>query len=210
MSTVIDHIVVVAPDLAAGAAYVRNALGVELQQGGAHPRMATHNLVLRLGDSTYLEVIAPDPSAPRPPRPRWFALDSLPRDARPALAAWVVRTADIHASSASCTCVVGSVEPMARGTLSWLITVPADGSLPLGGAAPMLIEWQSTPHPASALKDVGCSLHKLEICHPQPGRVQALLDTIKLATPVSLRQLEENAPPALVAHIQTPHGLRTL
>jgi hypothetical protein len=53
----IDHIVITAPDLEVGAEFVRQTLGVIPQSGGAHPRMGTHNLLLRLGDSLYLEVI---------------------------------------------------------------------------------------------------------------------------------------------------------
>ncbi len=210
MATVIDHIVVVAPNLAAGATLVSNALGVELQQGGKHPRMATHNLLLRLGDSTYLEVISPDPSAFEPSRPRWFDLDRLASDEQPRLAAWVVRTEDIYSSRFLCTSVLGNIEPMSRGALAWLITVPADGSLPLGGAAPALIEWQSKPHPAYTLNDLGCSLRNLEIFHPEPERVQVTLKSIKLSTPVIIHKLSASSRPKLVAQIQTPSGLHTL
>ncbi|WP_439000279.1 VOC family protein [Pseudomonas benzopyrenica] len=63
----LDHLVVVAPTLAAGALYIAQRLGLEMQPGGQHPRMGTHNLLLRLGDA-YLEVIAPDPDAVPPAR----------------------------------------------------------------------------------------------------------------------------------------------
>ncbi|MCD0504910.1 VOC family protein, partial [Bordetella petrii] len=59
MKTLLDHIAVAAPDLASGADWVERALGVRPQRGGAHPRMGTHNLLLRLGPDVYLEVIAP-------------------------------------------------------------------------------------------------------------------------------------------------------
>ncbi len=62
----IDHIVITAPDLGAGAELVRRSLGVMPQAGGEHARMGTHNLLLKLGDSLYLEVIAPNPNAPEP------------------------------------------------------------------------------------------------------------------------------------------------
>jgi hypothetical protein len=73
----IDHVTVTAPTLAGGAEFVRKALGVAPQAGGEHPRMGTHNLLLKLGDSMFLEVIAPNPNAPAPARPRWFALDTI-------------------------------------------------------------------------------------------------------------------------------------
>ena len=210
MNTVIDHLVVVAPTLEAGAAFVSKTLGVELQQGGAHPRMATHNLLLRLGVSCYLEVIAPDPSAASPARPRWFALDHLNPDSSPQLAAWVVRTDDIRSASLACNSILGNIETMSRGNLSWRITIPADGSLPLGGAAPALIEWQVTAHPARTLKDAGCSLTALEILHPEPLQVQTLLEAVNLVAPVTLGQLSPGASPYLVAHVQAPRGQCTL
>jgi catechol 2,3-dioxygenase-like lactoylglutathione lyase family enzyme len=97
----IDHIIVTAPTLEAGAAFVRRVLGVSMQTGGQHPRMGTHNLLVRLGDELFLEVIAANPAAPAPGRPRWFALDALGADTAPALRAWVVRTAEIAATSAN-------------------------------------------------------------------------------------------------------------
>ena len=73
----IDHIAVTAPSLALGAAWLEQVLGVAPQPGGEHPLMGTHNVLLRLGDDVYLEVIAADPRAAAPARPRWFGLDAL-------------------------------------------------------------------------------------------------------------------------------------
>ncbi len=172
--------------------------------------MGTHNLLLSLGESTYLEVISIDPAAPKPSRPRWFALDALSPNSPPRLAAWVVRTRDIHGRSATHASVIGNVEPMTRGELSWLITITPDGGLPLGGAAPVIIEWLVEPHPAKRLANVGCSLVELEIHHPDPPQVGAILASIGVESPPSLRQSVAGTPPLLVAHIQTPHGIRTL
>jgi hypothetical protein len=200
--TEIDHIVITAPDLAAGVELVRGALGVALEAGGQHARMGTHNCLLRLGNSLYLEVIAPDPRAAKPARPRWFQLDE---NASPRLAAWVARTSDIRATVAASTESLGEIEPMSRGDLGWLITIPADGSLPLDGAAPALIEWKTGQHPAARLPDAGCSLLRLEIFHPQPARISALLESISLGGDVSAGER-----PRLVAHFQTPNGPREL
>ena len=164
----IDHLTVTAPSLAAGAAFVQEVLGVAPQAGGEHPRMGTHNLLLRLGDSLFLEVIAVNPQVPAPDRPRWFGLDRMTPDTLPALFTWVVRSADIHASAAAATEPLGVVEPMSRGALDWLITIPADGSIPLDGVAPALIEWHTEIHPAARLEDKGLSLQRLEIFHPAP------------------------------------------
>ena len=68
--TELDHIAVVAPDLAAGVAWVRDVLGVEPPRGGKHPQMGTHNCICcALGEDVFLEVIAVDPDAPKPAAP---------------------------------------------------------------------------------------------------------------------------------------------
>lgn len=206
----IDHIAITAPTLEAGAELVRLALGVEPQAGGAHARMGTHNLLLRLGDSVYLEVIAPDPTAPPPSRPRWFALDTLAANAAPALATWIARTTDIEASVAACSEPLGNIEAMSRGPLNWLITIPDDGALRLHGVAPALIEWQAAAHPAARLQDHGLSLIKLDLFHPEPERIARLLLSLGLDSQVAVHPSTGERGPRLVAHINTPQGPRQL
>jgi hypothetical protein len=206
----IDHITVTAPNLEAGAEFVRQTLGVAPQKGGEHPRMGTHNSLLRLSNTMFLEVIAPIPGVPQPDRPRWFALDNLAVDALPSLSTWVVRSADIHATAAGSLEALGPVEPMSRGALDWLITIPADGSVPLDGVAPALIQWHAGPHPASVMQDRGLSLVALEVFHPKPDRVRALLKSIEAEGPVSVLPLPKGAAAYLVATINTPGGLRKL
>lgn len=206
----IDHIVITAPTLQDGAAYVRHVLGVDMQTGGEHPRMGTHNLLLRLDDALFLEVIAINSVAPSPGRPRWFALDRLAPDALPSLSTWVVHTGDIRASVSACSESLGDIAPMSRGTLNWLITIPDDGSVPLDGIAPALIEWNTDVHPASRLDDLGLSLHGLDLFHPDPERVTNMLASLKLEGPVTVRPTSPGVAPHLVAHVNTPNGLRTL
>ncbi len=209
-STTVDHITVSAPTLDAGLALVQQVLGVAMQAGGEHPRMGTHNLLLRLGNDAFLEVIAINRQAPAPPRPRWFALDTLHADSPPRLSNWVARTADIAASLAAATEageLLGPAEPMRRGALDWLITFPADGSLPLGGAAPALIQWHTDTPPARRLPDQGLELQQLVVYHPEAPRVQRLLAALRLVGPVTV---QAGAQPALAAHIRTPQGLRVL
>jgi len=203
----LDHIAVVASSLAAGAAFVETTLGVAPQPGGEHPRMGTHNRLLRLGASAYLEVIAANPAAPAPGRPRWFALDTLAPDASPRLAAWVARTPDIRASAVAASEALGAIEPMSRGALDWLITIPPDGALPLGGAAPALIEWHTDAHPATRLVDHGLALVALELHHPDPARIARLLASLDFDGPVTVVAADA---PRLVARIATPHGIKTL
>lgn len=208
----LDHLVITAPSLEAGVEYVCGTLGVTLQAGGEHQRMGTHNYLLKLGDTSYLEVIAIDPKAPRPERSRWFGLDDMQDEQGPRLASWAVRTGDIHAAVAASPVKIGTVEPMSRGDLSWLISIPEDGSLPLDGIAPTLIQWQVETHPARGLRDAGCHLVRLEGVHPAAGQVNRMLAAIGFQGEFSVVEAgpEQSSLPCLVAHIQTPAGLRIL
>jgi hypothetical protein len=204
----IDHIVVAAPSLAAGVSYVREALGVAPRPGGEHPRMGTHNCFVKLGDKLYLEVIAVNPLAPRPDRPRWFGLDE--RFDAPRLITWIARCDEIRATVAASPVPLGDVEPMSRGSLNWLITIPRDGSLPLHGIAPTLIEWPPGVHPVDGLPDAGCSLVALEAFHPEAERVRALLGAIGFDGEFSVSPLPQGERPYLLARILTPAGRREL
>jgi hypothetical protein len=172
--------------------------------------MGTHNRLLRLGDSVYLEVISCNPKAVPPARPRWFGLDRLGPDAAPSLSAWVARTTDIRASAQVCSEALGNIESLSRGSLQWLTTVPADGTVPLAGAGPALIQWQSSPHPAERLQDFGLSLSELEIFHPEPGRVLRMLSSLGVDGPLTVRSLPRDSVPYLIAHIDSLTGRREL
>jgi len=206
----IDHITVTAPTLEAGAEFVRQALGIVPQAGGEHPRMGTHNLLLRLGDTLFLEVISINSGAAAPARPRWFGLDAMDHDAAPSLSAWIARTPDIRASVAACPEALGDIEPMSRGALDWLITIPAAGAPPLNGIAPALIQWSTEVHPATRLQDHGLSLLKLELLHPEPERIRRMLLSLGLHEQVCVSPSIGERADGLVAHINTPQGLRLL
>lgn len=206
----LDHIVVTSPALAAGAEYVHRALGAMPEGGGEHPRMGTHNRLLSLGAQAYLEVIAIDPGAPPPGRPRWFQLDDPQMHRAPRLAAWVARTNDIRAALAASPIPLGRVESMSRGSLEWLITVPEDGRLPMDGVAPALIQWPEGVHPTQTLADRGCRLNRLQGFHPAAETINALLAAIDFEGGFSVAPLPPGERPRLVAQIQTPGGPREL
>ena len=209
MKTVIDHLVVTAASREIGINYVSERLGVTPQLGGEHVTMGTHNALLRLGDAAYLEVIAINPDAPAPPRPRWFGLDNPELITQPRLLTWVVRTDDIYGVAARASVRFGPVEAMSRGALNWLITIPPDGSLLLDGSAPNLIQWLSDAHPSAALCDSGCELLALEVRHPEAAALKTILEQIGFEGPLVASQ-SSTIEPKLIARIKTPHGIREL
>ncbi len=214
MNIRLDHIVIGAATLEQGVNYVKETLGVDIPPGGEHFHMGTHNHLMQLGNEIFLEVMAINPKALAPNRPRWFGLDDpfikAQLEFKPRLLTWVVNTSNIALLKEQSTFDFGAVESMNRGDIQWLITVPADGSLPAGGILPTLIEWRNKPHPSNRLVDLGCSLQRLEIHHPNLNWLKSILETINAAQCVELYPLSANSAPYLVAQIQTPSGVKQL
>lgn len=189
----VDHLVYAVTDLAAGTAAVAEWLGVEPVAGGPHVGRGTRNTLLGLGGGSYLEIIGPDPEQPAPAQPRPFAIDDL---TGPRLVTWAARTTDLDAAVAAARAAghdPGDAQAMQRARpdgvlLSWRLTAPsADGALPF------LIDWGTTPHPADSAP-VGVTLTALEVAHPAPGRIRAVLDawgltavTVVTGSPATLR-----------------------
>jgi hypothetical protein len=200
----LDHLVVAARTLQEGARYVEQLLGVATQPGGKHSRLGTHNRLLNLGDGAYLEIIAIDPEGNAPFQPRWFGLD-LPEmqkrlESGPKLVHWVARTDDIQRDTEASVVPLGTIHPMERGDFKWRITIPADGSLPAGGIAPTLIQWDVDDHPTRRLPDSGCKLHALRATHPEAAAFGLLPYILLHASPAV----------SLQAVITTPRGMATL
>lgn len=212
--TELDHLVVAANRLEEGVDWVEARLGARPVPGGRHVSMGTHNALLRLGARCYLEVIAIDPEAEPPGRPRWFALDEDGLRARlsrsPSLVTWVARSAGL---AGACARVpdLGDILPMTRNALRWKISVPPGGGLAWDGMLPTAIQWEPgvdgvLRHPCDTLPESGCELRSLQLAHPQAARLVALFRELRIAGPVDL----VTGPSTLAAHIRTPRGEVTL
>jgi hypothetical protein len=213
--SVIDHLVIVAATLEQGIAYIEKRLGVRPVKGGDHSRMGTHNCVLRLGDETYLEVIAINPAASPMPRPRWFGMDDPQQkrraEAGPYLATFAARTSDIDACTAALP-EIGAVHDMQRGALHWRISIREDGALLHNGTVPTFIQWPPNGHPVPAMPESGCALLDLEIRHPQPPRLEEIWrhGGLRMDDRLKISAAAGDANPALAARISTPHGIAIL
>lgn len=201
---VLDHLAITARTLDEGATWVRDMLGVEMPPGGSHPRMGTHNRLLALGPADFLEVIAVDPDAPAPGVGRWYGLDSF--DDSPRIATWILGTPDIARSLDAAHPDSGPAIEAIRGDLEWLISVPADGSMPMQGACPTLIQWPPGPLPVTRMQGRGCSLQSLTIRHPEADTIAARLKGQLHDSRVTF----ETGPMGLAATFDTPSGLRRL
>lgn len=199
-----DHIAISGETLAEARAFVEDALGVALQDGGEHAVFHTHNALLGLESGLYLEAIAVNPDAPTPTRPRWFDLDRF--SGTPRLTNWICRTDDLPAALSALDLPLGAPVALQRGDLRWQMAVPEDGRLPFDNCAPALISWETPVHPAAKLEPRGVSLRSLTVQHPDVGTLKLHLSSVLQGDLVSF----ETGSPGLVAEFDTPHGRRTL
>ena len=182
----IDHLVIGTNDLASGTDWTESRLGAACDGGGAHPLMGTHNRLMRLAGGPYLEVIAIDPDASSPGRPRWFTLDREKTKSRfatgPGALCWVAAVSDIETAVRQCGYDCGQITTVTRGDLQWRLTIPDDGSLPAGGVLPSLIEWPEGMHPVASLAETDIYLDTIHLTHPDPAHIESCLDRLGLAS----------------------------
>jgi hypothetical protein len=208
----LDHLTVIAPTLAEGVAHVRSCLGLDVPFGQRHGYMGTHNHLLQLGGEVYLEIVALDPDGVPPGRARWFGLDDQKAvradwDAGRRLRGWVARTDTIDTVLAGRSYVFGRKVSLPWSEPSFAFAIPDNGSLPLGGAAPSIIDRRGKPRAMAAIADLGARLRSFTLEHPDPAGISKLY-----------RDLAIDRPPAVVpgdsiryrARIETPAGVKEL
>jgi hypothetical protein len=184
----IDHLVIAAHSLEQGAAWCEATLGVAPGPGGRHPLMGTHNRLLRIDGpvfpQAYLEIIAIDPEAPAPGRPRWFGLDDAALQnalaVSPRLLGAVARTPNVEMLrwglinlGADPGPALAAERDTPDGRLAWRILVRDDGALPGGGRLPTLIQWQGR-HPTEAMTASAVSLQSVAFGALHPREAQLL------------------------------------
>lgn len=199
----VDHLIWGGLDLESEIDRFERWTGVRAALGGRHPGEGTWNALLRLGPATYLELIAPDPTQPRPSHPRWLGLDAL---AEPRLVTWAATSVALDRQAAAARAAglaLGEVRSGRREldggqVLSWRLTYPdlAEGD----GLVPFLIDRGDGPHPARTAPG-SIRLMALRGEHPTPAAIGERLERLGL-------DLRIVAAPrhALIATLDTPQG----
>lgn len=208
----LDHLTVIAPTLAEGVSHVRACLDLDVPFGQRHAYMGSHNHLLQLGDSVYLEIVALDPAGRSPGRPRWFGLDDQKSlraawEAGRRLRGWVARTDAIDAVLAGREALFGR-----KGALPFVdpvfdFAIPDDGSLPLEGALPSIIDRRGKARSMATIADLGARLKSLVLEHPEPAAVSQLYEELSVDRPPEVRPRPELR---YRARIETAAGLKEL
>jgi hypothetical protein len=167
----VDHLVIGGSDLYDLERWWKDRAGVAAQRGGSHPGVGTWNSLVGVGPSTYVELIAPDPTRPAPGQPRPFGVDRL---RGPSLVTFAVAVSDIERSAemvAEHGIEPGEIRSMSRirpdgVVLSWRLAVPPEPVL--AGVMPFLIEWApESHHPCDTLVQY-LDFVDLILFHPDP------------------------------------------
>ena len=207
----VDHLVLVADNLEQGHAWVQKRMGVAPVVGGQHAFMGTHNCLLSIAspgfEHTYLEVIAIDPSAAKPPHARWFGMDNPALQAaakiEPRWVHWVASCSDIepaHAALRRQGFDLGEIQSAQRGSMRWQISIRADGQLELGGRLPSLIQWQGA-RAGDSLPRSSVRLQAINLALNPVGALDKALSTLGLQDRVQLADLANS-----FVRLQTPAG----
>ncbi|MFG1680894.1 VOC family protein [Nonomuraea sp. NPDC049269] len=200
----LDHLVYAVPDLLGGVADFAERTGVAPAVGGRHPG-GTANYLVGFGESSYLEIIGPDPEAAADLQRPIFDLATL---SEPRLITWAVRSADLDKSVRQAReqgYDPGDIEPLSRRTpdgtlLEWRLTRREDPE-PVQ-PVPFLIDWGGTTRPAG-LPRLGLSA--FGAVHPEPGALRRDLAALGVELDVT-----EGPEIALRAVLDTPLGPVTL
>lgn len=183
--TLLDHILLGCNDLDAGIAFVEERTGVRAAFGGVHPGAGTRNALLSLGDSRYLEIIAPDPDQPASADAR--DLKSLDE---PVLVGWAARPGDIEAFAARLKregLAVKGPNPGSRKRLDgrvlhWKTLGLEDDA---AGLLPFFIEWSADSLHPSVDAPQGCHLVLFEAATPHPDELAKKTAQLNLDLPIS-------------------------
>ena len=208
----LDHLTVIAPTLIEGVSHVQDCLDLDVPFGTRHDYMGTHNHRLQLGNRVYLEIVALDPDGTEPGRARWFGLDNQEdvrsdwNDGR-RLRGWVGSTDAIDSVVSTRRAIFGDKVPLPTASPTFDFAIPEDGSLPLDGAAPSIIDHRGESTSMASIPDLGARLRSLTLEHPNSAAIETLY-----------RELSIDHPPAIVqgpkvryrAQIETPTGLKEL
>ena len=163
----LDHIVFAAPTLEEGTSFIENKLQVKLGNIGYHEEMGTHNRVVKISESVYLEVISIDPKSITRKSKRWFNLDCPKLQSKlkksPQVIGYVIESDNKK--------ILKYYEPFfraSRGEYKWQFSMPSTKSNNLvdrsyqDGIMPSLINWESVK-PINKMKNTHLDLQKLEI-----------------------------------------------
>ena len=204
MFSCIDHLVYGTSDLALGTSYFEEILHIKAVPGGQHLNRGTHNALIALSSSCYLEILAPDPQQKEVPLPYW--IDVYPQ-MKPRLIRWASKCSNIEdlikiglSHGLDLGGVISGSRNLSDGTvLNWRLTDTRVNHF--SGVMPFFIDWQNSVHPSKNIP-LECSLVEMNLEHPDAEKINRYFKALSLEPKV----ISATAP-SIKAKIQSPAGV---
>ncbi len=176
MTEILDHLILGCSDLGRGIAHLEKLSGYKAALGGSHPGRGTRNALLKIGRTSYLEILAPDPAQSEL---AWHK--EIRTLFEPLLVGYAIRQKSLEQFAATLRrkgirCqgpIAGSRRRPDGQLLSWKTLSYVDDR---DGLLPFYIDWdERSAHPATdapgsiALISCARSGHLVEESTPPPG-----------------------------------------
>jgi hypothetical protein len=176
----LDHILLGCRDLDSGIDFVERQSGVRADFGGVHPGRGTRNALLSLGDTHYLEIIAPDPA--QSSAGDFRGLRSL---TEPRIIGWAAHPGDLDSFAARLRMNGVAAEGPQPGSrkrpdgrvLNWKTLTLKDNCDSL---LPFFIEWRAGSTHPSADAPTGAKLSQFELASPDVAGLERICELLDL------------------------------
>lgn len=204
MGSEIDHIVLVVPNLELGMASLFEKTGVMPIFGGRHLKQGTHNALLRIGESSYLELLAVDRENKDISAPRWMGVDLINSSC---ITRWAIKSDTIQSQLEVLNRYnknLGFSKEGQRITpsgnqLVWELSVPLPK--PKVEVIPFLIDWKESIHPSKGLGNQ-CKISRFTLGHPNPLIINEVLKELNFEMTIF-----KASEPTIVLELETPKGV---
>ena len=202
MNIQMDHILWATPDLDLGCQVFTDLTGVTPAPGGKHPGFGTRNALSSFSQTTYLEILAPDPDQDQ--SGTWGA--DVAALSGPCMYSFALSCTNLEAVADQARSAGIDVQPpvaMSRNTpdgglLNWRIMRLNDPRWP--GRLPFFIDWQGAPHPGVTTSG-GSRLVDIYAVDPDPDALRDVYRAIGSDMPVY-----GGVSHGFVARLETPKG----
>lgn len=207
----LDHLLLGAPTLESGIAWLAERTGVRAVPGGSHPGLGTWNAIASLGPAQYVEIIAPDPDQEGV---ETFYVPGLRDFEGPRIATWAARADDLRSRFGESLPPGFTCEPSRSGSrirpdgsrLAWSLAFPRHIHHGVfSGAWPFFIEWEDAAlHPGRSTP-AGLGLRAMSIAHPAANVLAAGFQAFGIDP-----GLIESATARIRVELDTPRGVVVL
>jgi len=161
----LDHLVYCVPDLEKAIQFFNQELGIQTLYGGQHLTQGTHNALINLGNKSYLEILAIDPSNTKVEAPRWMGID-LVKESK--LTRWALDSVQLKKDSVDLkehneemgVIIAGERKTSSGDMLKWKMIKPL--AQPEVELIPFMVDWSDSDfHPTDKMPEM-CTLKSLE------------------------------------------------